>query len=230
MARYRYENKDCFCASSGEWLFSMAALFVGLTKFIGDMQKLPASTTLWAALFPFPQLLVGGYLAATRGVASPAAWIFGARAISFLIAGQVSLRHPLTKLMGPMMHTPFLLAVPLSLRWLASDASARDVNMSRFVTYTCTVTLLSLVLDIWTALQWAVGRDVGTYKQRKGGRAPKWILPLPSLALAALKGLFAPHAALPHPRFPGVAVVVRRARASRAARCHSSCLPGGQRA
>ncbi len=66
----------------------MATLFIGLKKFIDDMGTLHLPIHLWASLFPFPQILVGGYLTVTRGIASPAGWIFASRISSFFIAGQ----------------------------------------------------------------------------------------------------------------------------------------------
>jgi hypothetical protein len=66
----------------------MATLFIGLKKFIDDMTTLQVPTQIWASLFPFPQILVGGYLTVTRGIASPAGWFFASRIASFFIAGQ----------------------------------------------------------------------------------------------------------------------------------------------
>ena len=62
---------------------------VGLKQFIGDMGTTHRPIAVWASLFPFPQIFVGGFLAATRGVASPAALVFVTRVASFFIAGQV---------------------------------------------------------------------------------------------------------------------------------------------
>ena len=61
----------------------------GLKQFIGDMGTTHRPIAIWASLFPFPQIFVGGFLAATRGVASPAALVFVTRVASFFIAGQV---------------------------------------------------------------------------------------------------------------------------------------------
>ena len=61
----------------------------GLKQFIGDMGTTHRPIAVWASLFPFPQIFVGGFLAATRGVASPAALVFVTRVASFFIAGQV---------------------------------------------------------------------------------------------------------------------------------------------
>ena len=167
------------------------ALLVGLQKFISDMGTLHTPITVWASLYPFPQLLVGGYIAASRSftggfhaaAGSPAAWIFAARAISFLIAGQISLRSPLTKLMGPAMHLPFLVTVPLCLRWLASEHSSLDPGTTRFLAYTLPITAISLVLDARTAFLWLSGRNVGKYTRGRDP-PPRFILPIPSLLLA----------------------------------------------
>mmetsp|Transcript_46827 Transcript_46827/g.117323 ORF Transcript_46827/g.117323 Transcript_46827/m.117323 type:complete len:167 (+) Transcript_46827:111-611(+) len=132
----------------------MATLFHGLNSFITDMKKTVMPIAIWASLFPFPQFLVGGYLTSTRGIGSPAAWMFAARAVSFVVAGQISLRRPLSKFIGPIMHIPFLVTVPLCVQWLRSDAAGADANMQRFIAYTTAITSVSLVLDSITAIKY----------------------------------------------------------------------------
>ena len=46
---------------------TMTDLITGVKAFIEDMQTITAPVTIWASLFPFPQIFVGGYLSATRG-------------------------------------------------------------------------------------------------------------------------------------------------------------------
>eukprot|EP00992_Anisonema_acinus_P006843 TRINITY_DN2385_c0_g1_i1.p1 TRINITY_DN2385_c0_g1~~TRINITY_DN2385_c0_g1_i1.p1 ORF type:complete len:170 (-),score=42.27 TRINITY_DN2385_c0_g1_i1:45-554(-) len=162
----------------------MATLLRGLAGFVREMQSLPAPLQLWAAMFPFPQLLVGAYLIVTRGVGTPAGYLFAARAASFLIAGQVHLRTPRSKVTGPIMHTPFLVAMPPCVRWLGSAAAAGDPGMARFLWYTLPLTGLSLVGDAALAWRWwrHGRRAVGRYPS-----APRsWVrivLPVPSLLL-----------------------------------------------
>lgn len=159
----------------------------GLFKFIGDMGTTPREVKIWASLFPFPQLFVGGYLSVTRGFDSPAGWYFFARAISFLVAGQVSLRKPFTKMIGPIMHVPFLWVVPMSVRWLLWINSGTDVNMTRFIAYTTAMTTISLLMDFKTAFTWYTGGKPGYIPSLpKGQEFTRAILPIPSLAMGVL--------------------------------------------
>eukprot|EP00750_Incisomonas_marina_P010953 INCI16323.2.p1 GENE.INCI16323.2~~INCI16323.2.p1 ORF type:complete len:183 (+),score=13.49 INCI16323.2:203-751(+) len=182
----------------------MASLITGLKAFIGAMQSTPWSTTVWASLFPFPQLLLGGALGLSRGFSSPAGVYCLTRAISFLIAGQVQLRAPLSKAMGPIMHLPFLIAVPVGVRWLQSHDMADDPVMSSFVAYTTVVTCVSLCLDGVTAVKWISGKDVGTFKTdpANNGAFKRMWLPVPSLVLAAVAFLVWGKAPLAPPTRP----------------------------
>mmetsp|Transcript_25019 Transcript_25019/g.83863 ORF Transcript_25019/g.83863 Transcript_25019/m.83863 type:complete len:226 (+) Transcript_25019:915-1592(+) len=163
------------------------SLFRGLKLFIADMQTIRLPIQVWASLFPFPQLLYGGYLAATRGALSPAGLLFGARAVSFLVAGQVFLRDRMSKTSAPIMHLPFLAAAPLCLRWLSGPAAASDPSMARFLLASLSATALSLALDLRTAYTWLVcGQHPGYYvRAASPNPAHRLLLPLPSLALAA---------------------------------------------
>mmetsp|Transcript_4035 Transcript_4035/g.4951 ORF Transcript_4035/g.4951 Transcript_4035/m.4951 type:complete len:174 (-) Transcript_4035:603-1124(-) len=166
----------------------MATLITGIMSFVKDMGTLNVKIKLWASLFPFPQFIVGGYYMLTRGVASPAGLIFWSRAISFAIAGQISLRYPLTKLMAPAMHSPFLVSIPLCYSWLQSAEASNDTNMSNFILFTTAVTSVSLVLDMITATKWFLGLDVGKYKSvEPAKRGPDWLLVVPSLLMLSLQ-------------------------------------------
>lgn len=168
----------------------MAAILRGLSVFISDMRTLRRPVAVWASLFPFPQLIVGGFLGVTRGLRSPASVIFAARALSFVVAGQLFLlpRWRMTKITAPIMHLPFLVAIPFAYHWLGTPAAQGDLNMARFVLYTGAVSSLSLLLDARTAYQWLCGRDPGRYVRGNGERQDH-LLPLPSLALACYFGL-----------------------------------------
>mmetsp|Transcript_12898 Transcript_12898/g.30002 ORF Transcript_12898/g.30002 Transcript_12898/m.30002 type:complete len:176 (+) Transcript_12898:99-626(+) len=165
----------------------MATIFKGLKSFIDDMGKTHLPIAVWASLFPFPQFLIGGYLSATRGFATPAGYMLVSRAISFIVAGQVNLRRPLSKLIGPIMHVPFLIAVPLCFQWLRSQAPAADPHMHRFIAYTTAITTFSLVMDFITAAKYLLtGRDPGKYTtKRPGTPSHRWVLPIPSLLMFA---------------------------------------------
>lgn len=161
----------------------MMALLRDTHRFMQDMGTLAAPVQVWASLYPFPQLIVGSYLTATRGLASPASLMFSARVASFVIAGQVNKRRPMTKMQGPVMHTPFLLAVPLCIRWLSSDTSASDPNMATFIKWSVATTSVSLVLDLRTTVHWLCGQDPGLYKRGPPGANYLWLLPIPSAAM-----------------------------------------------
>ena len=90
-------------------------------------------------------------------------------------------------MMGPIMHTPFLAAIPLCYRWLGTADAAQDPFMYYFIAYTSAITTISLVLDARTALQWASGTDPGVYKRGKPGPIPnEAIVPVPSLVIALI--------------------------------------------
>ena len=91
------------------------------------------------------------------------------------------------KMIGPIMHTPFLAAVPLCYRWLVTANLSHDPFMYYFIAYTSAITTISLVLDARTALQWASGTDPGIYKRGNAGPIPnKAILPVPSPVIALI--------------------------------------------
>lgn len=159
----------------------------GLIKFIDDMGTTPREIKIWASLFPFPQLIVGGYLSVTRGFDSPAGWYFVGRAVSFVVAGQVSIRKPFTKMCGPIMHIPFLWVAPMSISWLLSGSDGNDVNMTRFITYTTAITSISLVMDLKTAYIWFTGGQPGYMPSMpKGQEFTPAILPVPSMVMGLI--------------------------------------------
>ena len=142
-----------------------------LCNFYTKMGTTPFGVKVWASLFPFPQFLVAGYLVAYSQepfVNNPAAWYLTARAVSFLIAGRVFRRSPFTKMVGPIMHIPFLLVVPASIHWLLRASleltPSQDENMIRFIIYTTAITSFSLLLDLITAVTWLRGGEPGYIK------------------------------------------------------------------
>jgi hypothetical protein len=93
--------------------------------------------------------------------------------------------------MGPIMHTPFLAAIPLCYRWLRTVDSAQDPYMYYFIAYTSAITSISLVLDAGTALQWATGTDPGVYKRAtKSSPIPNEVIILVPSLLMALAAYF----------------------------------------
>jgi hypothetical protein len=103
---------------------------------------------------------------------------------------QVNLRRPTWKMMGPIMHTPFLVAIPLCYRWLSTVDAAQDPFMYYFTAYTSAITTISLALDARTALLWASGTDPGVYKRAtKPSPLPvpnEVVVLVPSLVMALL--------------------------------------------
>mmetsp|Transcript_315 Transcript_315/g.444 ORF Transcript_315/g.444 Transcript_315/m.444 type:complete len:172 (+) Transcript_315:85-600(+) len=164
----------------------MATLATGLVGFINDMGTLPLGVKLWASAFPFPQLIVAGYMTLTRGLNSPAGWVFASRVASFVVAGQINLRSPFSKAMGPIMHAPFYIVIPLCVQWLGTDAARADPNMASFITYTSVITSISLVLDGITAVKWLVTGNPGSFKRgSEENRKYDFILLIPSLLMTS---------------------------------------------
>ena len=123
-------------------MVSPASVGGATVGFVRAMQHVSNGATVWASLFPFPQLILGAFFAVTRGPASPAAWVLAARAASFVIAGQVHARRPYSKLIGPIMHLPFLAALPLCLRWyLLGGGIGVDPAQRLFIGYGACVLL-----------------------------------------------------------------------------------------
>ena len=143
-----------------------------LCNFCAEMSTTPFGVKVWASLFPFPQFLVAGYLTAYSRepfAKNPAAWYLTARTLSFLVAGRVFRRSPFTKMVGPIMHTPFLLVVPASIHWLLSSPlqvtpPSHDEFMVCFVIYTTVITSFSLLMDLITAVKWLRGGEPGFIK------------------------------------------------------------------
>lgn len=172
---------------------TLISLPLGVQQFVRDMGTTPAYIAGWASLFPFPQFLVGGYYCwsvhrTTIGFSdNPAAWYLGARCLSFVVAGQVSLRYPFTKMVGPIMHIPFLAVVPASFHWLISEHNhlhKDDASLYYFIAYTTSITSVSLVLDAVTFCKWATGGEVGYIASvPPEQRANRIILAMPSLLM-----------------------------------------------
>lgn len=150
--------------------FKMLSILSNISRDLGNFIRLmgatPIGVKVWASLFPFPQLLMGGYLSVTRSsLSSPAGWYFWGRVLSFLIASKVFARAPMTKMVGPIMHLPFLVIVPASVHWILSNSGDdRDVNMARFITYTTAISVWSLIADALTAYKWFTGGNIGHIK------------------------------------------------------------------
>lgn len=161
----------------------MAGLIEGMLVFIKQMKTLRMAIAVWASLFPFPQIFIGGYLTVTRGLWTPGGWLFTTRILSFLIAGQVAVRKPYSKLIGPIMHIPFFVVVPMCLQWLQSDAAGLDPNMAWFTAYSSAVTAFSLVLDGRAGIKALLGGDLGLYV-KGDGTDHSYILPIPSILIA----------------------------------------------
>ena len=127
---------------------------------------LPAKTQWWARAFPFPQLGFGAFFAVTKSPTCIAAQFLYARVISFIIAGQVHKRKPFGKIMGPIMHVPFLIVMPASVSFLADHRQLIGSDFhTTFVAYTTIITTISLLMDAGTALQWLAGKDPGCFQK-----------------------------------------------------------------
>ena len=167
----------------------MLYLLASFFEFYQDMGTTPLGVKVWASLFPFPQLIVGGVLAYTRGFDSPAGWYFIGRVLSFLIAGQVFKRSRFTKMVGPIMHVPFLLIVPAAFHWLANTGSStNDINMYCFVAYTTAITSFSLLLDVKTLVDWLRGKNPGYIKSLPKDERISDLLLLPPSLLMGIVG------------------------------------------
>ena len=151
--------------------------------FAEDMRRLPVPVQVWASIFPFPQFILGGYFAFTRGwTASPAPMFLIARAISFGIAGYVNKRNRRTKLSGPLMHSVFIPVLLLSKQWLDTSEAAEDRPLFQFVAATTAITMASCVLDGIVGVKALMGKEIGHYKDAgEPHPALRLILPLPSL-------------------------------------------------
>ena len=96
-------------------------------------------------------------------------------------------------MIGPIMHTPFLVTLPLCYHWLGTTDSGTDRFMYMFIAYTSIVTSISMMLDANITHQWASGREVGEYARGKRGGVPHRIfLPLPSVVMAVAAHYFCP--------------------------------------
>ena len=110
------------------------------------------------------------------------------RVLSFLVAGQVFEKARFTKMVGPIMHIPFLLVVPASIQWLQNtDNQTDDVNMYRFIAYTTAITAISLLLDMKTFVDWISGKSPGHIKSLpKDEQVSDLVLLAPSILMGVV--------------------------------------------
>jgi len=149
-----------------------------------DMGTLDRTVQIWASLFPLPQFVLGLWGAAWVGPDSLSAWYLYCRIESFLVAPLVHRRRPFHKLMGPIMHAPFYVLVPIAWGWLFSSRGQpmavrqdRDVTLTTkfhyyYVLYTTIITTVSLVSDTNMLIKKYVrGMDVGEYPREVKDRS-----------------------------------------------------------
>ena len=162
--------------------FEAPLLAKGLLLFILDVRTLWLPLQAWISVLILPQVIVGGYLAWVHGVRSPAGWVFCGRIVSFFVAGEVNLRYRTSKIIGPIMHAPFVVVVPQCVAWLGTeDAWKNKADLAGFIILTSVVTSLALLLDAITLAQWCVGIDVGVFRRGGGLIMYDYLLPIPSL-------------------------------------------------
>jgi hypothetical protein len=142
------------------------------------MSTLPWKIQIWALLFPFPQFIFGFWSAVFVSFDCIGAYYLYVRAITFVLAGQVHKQRPFSKLMGPIMHAPFLLLVPVGIRWILLQQNEDMTRLALkervhfyFVVYTTIITTISLVLDGLVFVKWMMGKDVGRYDDGWSSRA-----------------------------------------------------------
>jgi hypothetical protein len=101
------------------------------------------------------------------------AYLFGARALSFVIAGQVNARARFSKKKGPIMHVPLFLVMPTVVAWALQAHTDAEVWPARFCFFTSAITGVSFVLDSIVAVKWMMGFDVGRYDDIQNKRKQK---------------------------------------------------------
>ena len=154
-------------------MVALSEIGTDFKQWFRDMGTLPPGTQLWARLYPFPQLLFGLISAVVIGPVSLGAWYLYVRAFSFLVASRVHKWSPFTKLMGPIMHAPFLVLVPISVGWLLPGPPGEDEGGMLeqihyyFIAYTTAITCISLLLDTTVLALFLSGNGVGAYKNLK---------------------------------------------------------------
>jgi hypothetical protein len=155
-------------------------LVVDVGNFCHDMSTLTWTTQIWALLFPFPQFVLGLASAVFIGPTSIGAWFLYCRVVSFIIAGQIQKQCPFSKIMGPIMHVPMYILLPIAIRWIyqcqQQSSSKNDdvvhVNNTMttkfhfyFVVYTTVISSISLILDGSIVLMWFMGKNVGSFNR-----------------------------------------------------------------
>jgi hypothetical protein len=165
--------------------FFVSLFYTDVKQWGQDMSTLPLGIQVWATLFPLPQLVLGAWSPVRIGPTSVGAWY--TRLQSGIVAGQVHKKRPFHKLMGPLMHLPFLILVPYSMVWLLEDSKIRSGGSSSiigknsshqansiltatkihycFVLYTTCISAVSTAVDSVTFIKWMMGYDVEDYKR-----------------------------------------------------------------
>jgi hypothetical protein len=152
----------------------MAFLLTDTIAFCKDMSTLRWQIQAFALLFPFPQFVGGAALMLLCPTGRHiGAYLFGARALSFVIAGQVNARARFSKKMGPIMHVPLFLVMPTVVAWALQAHADAEVWPARFCLFTAAITGVSFVLDSIVAVKWMMGFDVGRYDDIQNKRKQK---------------------------------------------------------
>ena len=126
-------------------------------------------TKIWAALFPLPQFVFGFLSLILVGPTSMGALYLYCRIFSFIVAGQIHKREPFSKKIGPLIHIPFLLLLPVSYHWIFHQHMGDDTSLILrvhydFIVYTTIITTISWVLDAMTTIKILFGQEVGKYR------------------------------------------------------------------
>jgi hypothetical protein len=138
-----------------------------------DMRSITSeSIHKWARLYAYPQLGFGLLFFFWIGHSCMAAWYLYFRLLSFIIASRVHKRWPFSKLMGPMMHSPFVILVFLSYGWIlhrhAPLKSFAFTMQYLFILYTTAITTVAIFFEGRILVKWFNGEDVGQYPHSGG--------------------------------------------------------------
>jgi hypothetical protein len=138
-----------------------------------DMRSITSeSIHKWARLYVYPQIVFGLLFFFWIGTNCMAAWYLYVRILSFIIASRVHRRWPYSKLMGPIMHAPFLILVLISYGWIlhrhAPIHSFRLTMQYLYILYTTAITTVALFFDAGILVKWYTGEDVGMYPHSGG--------------------------------------------------------------
>jgi uncharacterized membrane protein len=102
-----------------------------------------------------------------KGPYSIGAQFLYVRALSFIIAGQIHRKSPFSKMMGPLMHLPFLPVLFNAIKYLMIvENKNTDKFQYYFILYTTIITMISFILDSIVVIQFMSGKPVGTYDKK----------------------------------------------------------------